>query len=325
MGIREVAEAIRKYDNYLITSHINVEGDAIGSEIALFYMAKQLGKNAIMVNSDPVPDRYRFLPSWEKIIIGNNIGVKKYSNVIVVDCPTIDRSGKIAPLFKVPKVKINVINIDHHVSNENFGDFNWVDPDASSAGEMVYKLYKEMGLSITDDIATVLYVAILTDTGSFRYDSTTSETHRICADLLKLGIKPAKIAEKVYETKDMGDMELLAKSLSTIKVTKNGKIAYMFATKKMLDDTKTTPDRTDGFINFARSIQGTEISIFFREDIEDPQKIHVGFRSKGSANVNVLATKFGGGGHPKASGCMLTGPMDKVIVKVLKTAEEFLL
>lgn len=325
MGIKEVAEAIRKYDNYLITSHINVEGDAIGSEIALFYMAKQLGKNAIMVNSDPVPDRYRFLPSWDKIIIGSDIGFKKYSNVIIVDCPTVERSGKIAALFKVPKVKINVINIDHHVSNENFGDFNWVDPDASSAGEMVYKLYREMRLSITDDIATVLYVAILTDTGSFRYDSTTSETHRICADLIKLGIRPAKIAEKIYETKDMGDMKLLAKALSTIKVTRNGKIAYMFATKKMLDEAKATPDRTDGFINFARSIQGTEISIFFREDIEDPRKIHVGFRSKGSANVNILATKFNGGGHPKASGCMLTGPMDKIIAKVLKTAEEFLL
>lgn len=325
MGIREVAEAIRKYDNYLITSHINVEGDAIGSEIALFYMAKQLGKNVIMVNSDPVPDRYRFLPSWDKIIVGNNIGAKKYSNVIIADCPTTERSGKIASLFKVPKVKINVINIDHHVSNEHFGDFNWVDPDASSAGEMVYRLYREMGLSITDDIATALYVAILTDTGSFRYDSTTSETHRICADLIKLGIRPAKIAEKIYETKDIGDMELLSKALSTIRTTKNGKIAYMFVTKKILDDTKTTPDRTDGFINFARSIQGTEISIFFREDTEDPQKIHVGFRSKGSANVNVLATKFGGGGHPKASGCMLFGPMDKVIAKVLKTAEEFLL
>ena len=325
MGIREVTEAIRKYDNYLITSHINVEGDAIGSEIALFYMAKQLGKNAIMVNNDPVPDRYKFMPSWDKIIVGTNIGARKYSNVIITDCPTIERCGKIASLLRVPKVKINVINVDHHVSNENFGDFNWVDPDASSAGEMVYKLYKEMGLSITEDVATALYVAILTDTGSFRYDSTTSETHKICGDLLKMGIRPAKIAEKIYETKEIGDMELLAKALLTTKVTKNGKIAYLYVTKKMMDETKATPDRTDGFINFARSIDGTDISIFFREDLEDTQKIHVGFRSKGSANVNVLASKFGGGGHPKASGCVLTGPMDKVVTKVLKTAEEFLL
>ncbi|MDD5681211.1 MAG: bifunctional oligoribonuclease/PAP phosphatase NrnA [Candidatus Omnitrophica bacterium] len=325
MGIREVAEAIRKYDNYLITSHINVEGDAIGSEIALFYIAKQLGKNVIMVNSDPVPARYRFLPSWDKIIIGNNIGTKKYSSVIITDCPTIERSGKIASLLRVPKVKINIINVDHHVSNENFGDFNWVDPDASSCGEMIYRLYKEMGLSITEDVATALYVAILTDTGSFQYDSTTSETHRICADLLKMGIRPAKIAEKIYETKEIGDMMLLSKSLSTIKMTKNGKIAYISVTKKMMEDTRTMPDRTDGFINFARSIDGTEISIFFREDVEDTQKIHVGFRSKGSANVNVLASKFGGGGHPKASGCVLTGPLDKVTAKVLRTAEEFLL
>ena len=324
MSIREVADAIKKYDNYLITSHINVEGDAIGSEIAIYYMAKQLGKNAIMVNSDPVPERYTFLPSHEKIIIGNNIGVKKYSNVIIVDCPTVERSGKISTLLKSSEVKINIINIDHHVSNENFGNFNWVNPDASSCGEMVYKLYKEMGLDITDDIATALYVAILTDTGSFRYDSTTSETHRICGDLLKLGIRPAKIAEKIYETKDMGDMALLAKVLLTIKMTKNGKIAYMYVTKKMMEETNTTPDQTDGFINFARALKGTEISIFFREDLEDSEKIHVAFRSKGSANVNVLATKFGGGGHPKASGCVIKGDLNEVIKKVLKVAEEFL-
>jgi phosphoesterase RecJ-like protein len=325
VGIREVAEAIKKYDNYLVTSHINVEGDAIGSEIALYYMARQLGKNAIMVNSDPVPQRYRFLPYWDKIIIGNNIGVKKYSNVIIVDCPTIERSGKIAPLLSVPKVKINVINIDHHVSNDNFGDFNWVEPDASSCGEMIYKLYKEMGLHINDDVAMALYVAILTDTGSFRYDSTTSDTHKICGELLKLGIKPAKIAEKVYETKKIGDMALLARTLLTIKVSSDGRIAYMYVTKKMMEETNTKPDSSDGFINFARSIEGTELSIFFREDMEDPEKIQVGFRSKGSVNVNVLATKFGGGGHPKASGCLLRGPMDKIIAKVLKTAEEFLL
>lgn len=325
MSIRDVADAIRKYDNYLITSHVNVEGDAIGSEIGLYYMAKQLGKNVIMVNSDTVPERYRFLPSWNKIIIGNDIGAKKYFNVIIVDCPDMERSGKIAGLLNAPGEKINIINIDHHVSNKNFGDFNWVEPDASSCGEMVYKLYKEMGLNITDDIAIPLYVAILTDTGSFRYDSTTSETHRICADLIKLGIKPAKIAEKVYETKDIGDMQILAKALLTIKVTKDGKIAYMYVTKQMMRETHTTPDRTDGFINFARAIEGTEISIFFREDMEDAEKIHVGFRSKGSANVNVLATKFGGGGHPKASGCAQKGPLDKVMEKVLKTAEEFLL
>lgn len=325
MSIRDVADAIKKYDNYLITSHINVEGDAIGSEIGIYYMAKQLGKNAIMVNSDPVPDRYKFLPSWNKIVAGDNITAKDYSNVIIVDCPTMERSGRIAGLLNAPGEKINIINIDHHVSNGNFGDFNWVEPEASSCGEMIYKLYKEMGLNVTDDIAAALYVAILTDTGSFRYDSTTNETHRICGDLIKLGIKPAKVAEKIYETKDIGDMELLAKALVTIKVTKNGKIAYMYVTKKMMEETHTTPDRTDGFINFARSIEGTEISIFFREDTEDTQRIHVGFRSKGGANVNVLATKFGGGGHPKASGCVLNGPLDKAIAKVLETAEEFLL
>lgn len=322
MGLKEIADAIKKYDNYIITSHIDTEGDAVGSELALFYLVKQLGKNAVIVNNDPVPDRYRFLPGWDKIIIIDNWRTKDYENIIIVDCPTIERSGEIDQLIYNSKIKIN---IDHHISNENFGDFNWVDPDASSCGEMIFNLYREMGLNINEEIATLLYVAMLTDTGSFRYDSTTYETHQAAGELIKLGIKPDKIAAKVYETKTIGDIELLSKALSTIKMTHNGRIAYMYVTKEMLDETNTTPDRTDGFINFARSIEGCEISIFFREDIEDPQRIHIGFRSKDRANVNVLASKFGGGGHPKASGCLMVGNLNDIIKKVLKIAEEFLL
>lgn len=322
MGIREVAEAIKKYDHYIVTSHVDTEGDAIGSELGLYYLTKQLGKNVVIANNDPAPESYRFLPGWDKVLLADDKGLKNYQNIIVVDCPTIERSGRLGPLIQHSKVKIN---IDHHVSNENFGDFNWIDPDASSCGEMLFKLYKEMGLNINEEIAIMLYVAILTDTGSFRYECTSPETHRIAGELIKLGVHPPKVAERIYETKKMGDIELLSKALATIQVTENGKIAYIYVTKKMLDETKTVPERTDGFINYARSIGGSEISIFFREDIDDPQRVHVGFRSKGMANVNVLAGKFGGGGHPKASGCLLKGNLQDVIKKVLKTAEEFLL
>ncbi len=322
MAIKEVAEAIKKYDNYIITTHINVEGDAIGSELAIFYLVKQLGKNAVIINSDPVPDRYRFVPGWNKIAVADDGRPEGYGNIIIVDCPTIERSGKIAQFISKSKIKIN---IDHHVSNENFADFNWVEPDASSCGEMIFNLYKRMSLNINEEIAAMLYIAILTDTGSFRYDSTTSDTHRIAGELIKLGVHPPKMAEKVYETKTLGDIELLSKALSTITMTRNGRIVYLCVTKKMLDDTNTVPDRTDGFVNFARSIDGCEISIFFREDTEVAQRVHVGFRSKGRVNVNVLAGKFGGGGHPKASGCTVEGDLHEAIKKVLEVAEEFLL
>lgn len=182
-----------------------------------------------------------------------------------------------------------------------------------------------MGLHINESIAEMLYVAILTDTGSFRYDSTTPETHQIAGELIKLGVHPARVAEMVYETKQLGDMELLSRALSTVKLTNDGKIAYMYVTKKMFEETHTTSDRTDGFINFARSIEGSEISILFREDIKDQQKVHVGFRSKGRVNANILASKFGGGGHPKASGCLMSGNLNDIMKEVLKSAEEFLL
>ncbi|MEA3306012.1 MAG: bifunctional oligoribonuclease/PAP phosphatase NrnA [Candidatus Omnitrophota bacterium] len=321
MGMKEVVKAIKKYDNYLITSHINAEGDAIGSELALFYLVKQLKKNAILVNNDRVPDKYKFFSGADKFITADD-NVNGYENAIVVDCPTIKRSGRAAGLIRKAKIKIN---IDHHISNENFGDFNWVIPDASSCGEMVFNLYNEMKLNINKQIAVALYAAILTDTGSFRYDTTTCDTHRIVGSLIGLGVKPAEISERIYETNTTGDIRLLAKALSTIKLAGNGKIAYMRVTKKMLDDTNMTADRTDGFVNFARSIDGSEVSLFFREDIKSPRKIHVSFRSKGRANVNVLAGKFGGGGHPKASGCLIEGSLDEVTDRVLKSAEKILL
>lgn len=322
MEIREIAEAIRKYDDYVITSHIETEGDAIGTELAIFHLVKQLGKRAIVVNNDTVPDRYKFLAGWDKIIIDIGGKIKNCKHIIVVDCPTIERSGRVAQLINEADV---IINIDHHVSNENFGSFNWVEPDTSSCGEMVFKLYNKLGLHINELIAEMLYVAILTDTGSFRYDSTTPETHQIAGELIKLGVRPAKVSEKVFETKQLNDIGLLSRALSTLNLTNDGKIAYMCVTKKMLEETHTTSDRTDGFINFARSIEGSEISILFREDIDDQQKVHVGFRSKGEVNANVLASRFGGGGHPKASGCLISGNLNDVMKEVLKSAEEFLL
>jgi len=322
MAIKDVVEAIRKYDNFIVTSHVNAEGDAVGSELAVFYLLKQLGKNAIVMNGEPVPERYKFLPGCGKIAVYNGARPEGYENIIVVDCSTVQRSGEMASLIAGSRARIN---IDHHVSNNKFGDFNWVNPDASSCGEMIFELYKSMSLHINEDIAVLLYVAMLTDTGSFRYDSTTQRTHHIAGELIKLGVHPSRVAEDVYETKEMGDIELLSKALATIKKACGGKITYMYVTKKMLDDTGTTPDMTDGFVNFARSLKGAEISIFFRQDTKDAGTIHVGFRSKGKANVNVLAGKFGGGGHPKASGCLMKGTLDEVMEKVLRVAEEFIL
>ncbi|MBN1871566.1 MAG: bifunctional oligoribonuclease/PAP phosphatase NrnA [Candidatus Omnitrophica bacterium] len=321
MDMKKTAQAIKKYDNYIVTSHINTEGDAIGSELAVYHLVKQLGKHAVVINNDLVPERYLFLPDADKIARWNDWEFKDYNNSIIVDCPTVERCGNIAPAVQRSRIKIN---IDHHVSNVNFGDFNWVEPDASSCGEMIFNLYKELGLNINEEIATMLYVAILTDTGSFRYDSTTLETHQVAGELIKIGVKPDKVAEKVYEAKGLNDIELLSKALSTIRVEHNNKIAYIYVTKKMLEETGTLPDRTDGFVDFARSIKGAEISMFFREDMDNPKRVHVGFRSKGRVNVNMLASRFGGGGHPKASGCVLEGSLKYVIDVVLKEAKEFL-
>ncbi len=321
MGLREVSDAIRKFDNYLIASHINIEGDAIGSQLALYFLVKQLGKNALLINQDVIPERYRFLPGCDKIQTESEKIKGRYDNAIIADCPTAQRTGRVVRLLHKAKVRIN---IDHHISNESFGEFNWVDPDASSCGEMVFRLYRHMGLSINEDIATLLYVALLTDTGSFQYDSTTPTTHSIAAELIKLGVHPTKVASAIYETKSLGDITLLSKALSTLSSHHNGKIALLYVTADMLHDTHTTPDRTDGFVNFARSLKDAEVALFFREDYERTGHIHVSLRSKGRVNVNVLANTFGGGGHPKASGCLIEGELAQVIERVVRKAREFL-
>jgi phosphoesterase RecJ-like protein len=214
-----------------------------------------------------------------------------------------------------------IINIDHHISNINFGKFNWVEPDISSAGEMVYDLFRAFKLKIDMEEAVSLYTAIMTDTGSFRYSNTSSKTHRIIAELIDIGIKPYEMHTKIYETSSIQDTNLLGEALQTMKLTEDGKVAWLWVTKDMLKKTKASLEGTEGIINFARSIGGVEIAILFRETGTD-ERVKVSFRSKGKVDVNKLAGVFNGGGHPTASGCSVFGKFEDVEKKVLDTAKE---
>ena len=196
-----------------------------------------------------------------------------------------------------------------------------MEPEFSSAGEMVYDLFKAFKVKIDMDDAIALYAAIMTDTGSFRYSNTSSKTHRIAAELIDIGVKPYEMHTKIYETSSVQDTNLLGESLQTMKLTEDGKIAWLWVTKEMLKKTKASLEGTEGIINFARSIDGVEIAILFRETgTED--RVKVSFRSKGKVDVNKLAGLFGGGGHPTASGCTVFGKIEDVEKKVLEKAKE---
>lgn len=317
MSTRGVKAAIKKFNKFLITSHINPEADAIGSQVAMASLLRKLGKSAVMLDDSPVPGVLQFIKGTEEISKEMPHDFD-YQAVIILDSPDLMRIGRVNEYIKKDAV---IINIDHHISNINFGKFNWVEPEFSSVGEMVYDLFKAFKVKIDLDDAIALYVAIMTDTGSFRYSNTSSKTHRIAAELVDIGVQPYEMHTKIYETSSIQDTNLLGESLQTMKLTEDGKIAWLWVTKEMLKKTKASLEGTEGIINFARSIDGVEIAILFRgTGTED--RVKVSFRSKGKVDVNKLAAAFNGGGHPTASGCTVFGKIEEVEKKVLEKAKE---
>ncbi|MBI4982012.1 MAG: bifunctional oligoribonuclease/PAP phosphatase NrnA, partial [Candidatus Omnitrophica bacterium] len=224
MSLKKVAAAVRKHKTFLISTHVNPEGDALGSELGFYMLLKKLGKTGIIINEDDVPYGYDFLPGLENIgKYRDNIKNLKFDCFVVLDCSDLKRTGEV---YRINKENKPVINIDHHISNQNFAAINWVDAHASSASEMVFGLYKEMGVSFDEESALVLYVGILTDTGSFRYSNTTSYTHKAAAELLKFNLNVPQIYKNAYENIPYEDMRLLSKVLPTMKRVSSGKIAW---------------------------------------------------------------------------------------------------
>jgi len=318
--MKQVIEAIKKYKSFVITAHVNLEGDSLGSQLAMKDLLDRLGKKTTIVDSDAVPDHYKFLPGAEAVCnkIDKNM---KFDAMMILDCPTLKRIGRVRELIGKDTP---VISVDHHVSNEKFGGVNWVDSNASSAGEMVYRLFKAMNVPLTKETALYLYIAILTDTGSFNYENTSSITHEIAGELLGYGLDPAIVSEKVYERRSVSDLKFLGHVLSTIKLDKKGEVAYLEITKKLLQKTGADISKSEGFVNYARSIDKVKVAMLFREDPKIPNRVNVSFRSKGNIDVNGIASCFGGGGHVKASGCIIDGNIKEAKAKVLKKVRDIL-
>ncbi len=315
--IEEIIDIINSHSKFLITSHIDPEGDALGSQLALGRLLERRGKVVDIVNEDKVPDNYSFLPGVEKI---KSKLERDFEVAIFLDSAEVSRVGKVVDFIDFKNKTI--VNIDHHISNANFGDVNWVEPDSSSCGEMVYRLFKELNEEIDKEIALNLYTAIFVDTGSFRYSNTKPQTHRVMAELLNYSIKPEEIYEKVYETNSAAEVKLLGLALSQVCLTPDNKICWVKITREMLKRLKAELKKTDEFTNFARSIVGVEVAILFTELREG--EIKVSFRSKGKVDVNKLARFFGGGGHRVASGCRIEGSMEEAERRVITKAKEIL-
>lgn len=315
ISLKKAAAAIKKYKRFLISSHVNPEGDALGSELALYFLAKRLGKQAEIVNEDPLPDEYSFFPGKENLrIYKPGLKAGNFDCLVLLDCTDISRIGQVQKLNTGDKP---LLNIDHHISNKKFGSVNLVDPGASSASELVFELYKEMRVPFDEGSATLLYTGILTDTGSFRYSNTSSATHKAAAELLRHNVNANQIYKNIYENIPFSDIQVLTKALTNIRRESAGKIAWAEVPARLLRHKKLSFDLTDHVLSFVRAIKDTQVAVLFKENLGERNEIRVNLRSTGLVDVNKVAQAFGGGGHRTASGCTVHGRLADVRKKVL--------
>jgi phosphoesterase RecJ-like protein len=314
-NFNKIAKILEKNTNFLITSHKNIDGDAIGSELALYFVLKKLNKKPVIINQDKIPRIYNFLPGSHKVYYmeNNNVDVKNIDVGIIVDCSNFERIDETYKIFKNIK---NIINIDHHNSNKKFGKLNYIDSSASSVGEIIYDLIKFINFDLLDkNISTCLYTAIITDTGSFKYSNVSSKTFSIASILASKGINTNLIANNIYNRNTFAGLKLLGEALLTLETDESNYISWLTITRNILKTTKANDEEIEGIIDIARTLENTEISILFRETKDN--KIKVSFRSKGNFNVDEFARNFNGGGHPNSSGCLCSGEITEVKNKIL--------
>jgi bifunctional oligoribonuclease and PAP phosphatase NrnA len=303
--IEKIRELIYKGNNFLITTHKDPDGDALGSAFSMYYALEALGKTVTVFLKDQVPYMYEFLP--KPLQMTHEFPVDQYDAIFVLDCGNLHRVGD---GFEKLKDMGSFINIDHHRTNETFGIVNLIDESASSTAEILYKLFRTLEITITYDMAINIYTAILTDTGSFRHDNTGSEAFLVCEEMTKLGVKPVYVSQMVYENHPKERYLLLGLVLSTMETYCQDKVVTAYVTEEMFKKTNTDKDYSDGFVEYLREIRGVEAAILIREI--NKQRYKISIRSKGLADVAAICGTFGGGGHKKAAGCTIDGSLEEV-------------
>ena len=284
-----------------MTTHKDPDGDALGSAFAMAFALIGLAKDAVVYLKDPVPYRYRFLPK-PPTLLHEISGDDGYDGVIVLDCGSLFRVGNGFDPLRTGGV---LINVDHHVANDAFGQINILDERASSAAEILYLILQSLGVRFTFEIAVNLYTAILTDTGSFRYESTTKRAFSICEEMTAYGVVPAAVAGEVYENHPRERYDLLCLVLSTLETFLKDRLAVATVTREMFVKTGTNREHTEGFVEQIKEIGSVRVACLMRE--LDDRKYKLSMRSKGDVDVAAVARTFGGGGHRNAAGCVMDG------------------
>lgn len=290
---------LRSGSRFLITSHANPDGDAVGSSLGLARILRRMGKTATVWLKDEPPSLFRQLPGADRIHHGEEPPAgfpEGFSAVIVLECPSLDRTGLEEAFGKIP-----LLNIDHHLGNQLYGAVNWVDPAAPAVGEMVQRIARALKAPLGEDTANLLLTALVSDTGGFRYGNTTEEAFLAAAELAREGAKPDLVARWIYESDRPQRLELLRLMLESLELHQEGRIATVYLSQAMFEKAGAEAGDAEGLINVPRSIAGVEAVALFKELPENGLKVSL--RSRGTVDVEAVASRHDGGGHRNAAGC----------------------
>lgn len=316
MIYEQVIDAISKSSKFIVTSHVNPDGDNIGAALALCQALKKLGKEAVFVLDDNVPEIYKFLEGARSVQKPGSFSGTDYDSIISVDCGDLERLGGVSELIGDKQL----INIDHHISNTKFGAINLVEEHAAATAEIIYRLIKSMGIFIDKEMAECIYTGIVTDTGQFQYSNTTEDTHVIAAELIIAGVNPSDIFNRVYQNNPKEKVLLIKEALKSLEFHFDDKVSIISISKNQLDNITKDELDTEGVVNLGRDIANVEVAAFLKE--KEANVIRVSLRSKNRVDVCSIAKAFGGGGHTRAAGCTIEGTIEQAKEKLLSALQK---
>jgi phosphoesterase RecJ-like protein len=308
-----IVDTVRRRQRFVLSSHSRPDGDSIGSQLAMAYALRALGKEAHVVNVDMAPGPLLAFPGVADIEVADHVS-GQFDAAIIMECGDLARTGVqgLDQYF--------VINIDHHPGNTSYGQINWFDPGAAACGEMVFDVVTALGVPLSPEIATHIYLAILTDTGSFHYSSISPRTFDICRQTIEAGVDPVLVARNVYDSNNMGRLKLFGAVLSAMQIDGTGRIAIVYLDHEMAREAGGTYEDTEGLINLPLTVKEIQAVVFFKQVEGDEYRVSM--RSKGDIDIGSVAKQFGGGGHKNAAGCTVSGAVDALQKTFLDKIEE---
>ena len=316
-ALQRAAEFMRGGDDFLVVSHLSPDGDAIGSTAAVGFLLQWLGKSYTLMNVDPPPGKYVPLLGGQNIVVYREAPpARTFRSVIAVDCADMARIGDAREAFADGA---QLLNIDHHPTNEGYGAIQLLKPTAAATVQIIYDLAETLGVEWSKPLASSIYGGLLTDTGGFRYSSTTPEVMAIAERMLRFGAEGAALAEQLLEKMSFPQVMLLKEALATLSFTEDRRVAWVSVTRELLSSVGAAEEDTEGLVNIPRNIEGVDVGLLFKE--KEAGEVKVNLRSAGRVDVAALAKSLGGGGHVRAAGLTFRGPIDEAVRIVVEAVK----